>query len=64
MAPYSSGRTYRHGGLGLVAWIIRPPSPGPFPLLILNHGSGISLAPDGTLIDGSSRPTVDPQNPA
>jgi dienelactone hydrolase len=33
-------------------------------LLVLNHGSGISLSSDGTLIDVSSRHTVDPENPA
>jgi dienelactone hydrolase len=55
---------YRHDGLELVAWIIRPPGPGPFSLLVLNHGSGISVSPDGTLIDVSSRYTVDPENPA
>jgi dienelactone hydrolase len=56
--------TYRHDGLELVAWVIRPPSSGPFPLLVLNHGSGISVASDGTLIDVSSRYAVDPENPA
>lgn len=30
--------TYRHDSLNLVAWIIRPVSSGPFPLLDLNHG--------------------------
>jgi dienelactone hydrolase len=56
--------TYRHEGLELVAWIVRPPGLGPFPLLVLNHGSGISLSSDGTLIDVSSRHIVDPENPA
>jgi len=56
--------TYRHDGLDLVAWIIRPPGSGPFPLLVQNHGSGISLASDGALIDVSSHHTVDPENPA
>jgi dienelactone hydrolase len=56
--------TYRHDGMELVAWIIRPPGRGPFPLLVLNHGSGFSLASDGTLLDVSSRHTVDPENPA
>jgi dienelactone hydrolase len=56
--------TYRHDGLELVAWIIRPPGAGPFPLLVLNHGSGISLDADGTLRDVSSQYSVDPENPA
>src|SRR5271156_735704 len=56
--------TYRHDGMELVTWIVRPPGLGPFPLLVLNHGSGIILASDGTLIDVSSRHTVDPENPA
>jgi dienelactone hydrolase len=55
--------SYRHDGLELVAWIIRPPGSGPFPVLVLNHGSGISVASDGTLIDISSRYTVDPEVP-
>src|ERR1700722_15562306 len=56
--------TYRHEGLELVAWIVRPPGLGPFPLLVLNHGSGISLSSDGTLIGVSSPHSVDPENPA
>ena len=56
--------TYRHDGLNLVAWVIRPPGPGPFPLLIINHGSGIVQAEDGTWADVSSRYGVDPENPA
>jgi dienelactone hydrolase len=55
--------TYRHDGLELVTWIIRPPGPGPFPLLVANHGSNIMLASDGTLIDVSRRFAVDPENP-
>jgi dienelactone hydrolase len=56
--------TYRHDGLALAAWIIRPLGPGPFPLLVLNHGSNVIVTPDGTLIDVSSRYGVDPENPA
>ena len=37
---------------------------GPFPLLVLNHGSNATVASDGTLIDVSSRYGVDPENPA
>jgi dienelactone hydrolase len=55
---------YRHDGFDLVAWVIRPLGAGPFPLLVLNHGSGIDFAPDGTLLDVSSRYSVDPENPA
>lgn len=56
--------TYFHDGLELVAWIIRPQGSGPFPLLVFNHGSGISLDADGTLKDVSSQQDVDPVNPA
>ena len=56
--------TYRHDGLELVAWIIRPPGRGPFRLLVLNHGSGIIVDADGTLKDVSSQYSVDPENPA
>jgi len=55
---------YRHDDLALVAWIIRPPGPGPFPLVVLDHGSGISVERDGTVRDVSSRHAVDPENPA
>ena len=55
--------TYRYDGLELVAWIIRPLGSGPFPLLVLNHGSNATVASDGTLIDVSSRYGVDPENP-
>ena len=55
---------YHHDGLDLVTWIIRPSGSGPFPLLLHNHGSGIGLAADGSLIDTSSRSDVDPENPA
>jgi hypothetical protein len=56
--------TYRHDGLELVAWIIRPPGPGPSPLLVLNHCSNVTVASDGMLVDVSSRFSVDPENPA
>jgi dienelactone hydrolase len=56
--------TYRHDGLELVAWIIRPLGPGPFPLLVMNHGSNVIVDRDGMLIDVSSRYGVDPENPA
>lgn len=56
--------TYRHAGRNLVAWTIRPRAPGPFPLLVVNHGSGLTLTPDGRLEGTPARPTVDPANPA
>ncbi len=56
--------SYHHDGLELALWVIRPPGIGPFPLVVLNHGSGINADPDGTLTDVSSRHTVDPENPA
>lgn len=56
--------TYRHAGRNLVAWTIRPRTAGPFPLLVVNHGSGLTVAPDGSLDGTPARPTVDPANPA
>jgi dienelactone hydrolase len=56
--------TYRHDDLELVAWVVRPPGRGPFPLLVLNHGSNATVGPDGALIDVSPHYGVDPESPA
>ena len=52
----------RHDGLDLVVWIIRPDGPGPFPMLVVNHGSNIVQQADGSLGGDVRRPTVDPSH--
>lgn len=56
--------TYRHAGRELVAWTIRPRLGGPFPMLVVNHGSGLTVGAGGRLEGTPEKPSVDPALPA
>jgi predicted acyl esterase len=54
---------YSHDGRRLVAWIMRPKSEGPFPVVVWNHGSRILVGADRALVATPESPTIDFASP-
>ena len=48
---------YEHEDHALTAWLMKPPGPGPFPLVVWNHNSRVRLV-DGQILDETQDPTV------
>jgi hypothetical protein len=44
-------------GYRILGWIVTPTGPGPFPVLVFNHGSNVG----GDLVDHSDQPVWGPQ---
>ena len=63
-ADYSVEKlSYRHDGLKLVAWLMKPRGTGPFPLVVWNHNSRLKMV-DGQVLDETQDPTITLDAPA